>query len=61
MEGKPPFGHDSACSTEKAVPQAQLEGMLAGNQPYLRANASSYDLNTDVMVNFTMVWYYQSI
>ena len=35
-----PFGHDSACLTEKAAPQAQLVGVLAGKQPYLRANAS---------------------
>ena len=38
--GKLPFGHDSACSTEKFVPQAHVVGVCNGCQPYLRAMAS---------------------
>ena len=30
MEGKPPFGHESACSTENFTLQVQLEGVLSG-------------------------------
>ena len=37
MVGKPPFGHDRACSTEKLVPQAHVVGVCKGCQPYLRA------------------------
>ena len=40
MEGKPPFGQESACSTVKWVPQAQLVGTFEGSQPYLKAIAS---------------------
>ena len=40
MVGKPPIGHDSACSTEKLVPQAHEVGVCKGCQPYLRAMAS---------------------
>ena len=38
--GKPPRGQDRACSTEKDVPHSQLDGVLLGGQPYLRAIAS---------------------
>ena len=35
---KPPLGHERACSIEKLVPQAQVEGV--GGQLYRRARAS---------------------
>ena len=38
--GKPPLGHDRACSTEKVVPHSQLDGILLGGHPYLSAIAS---------------------
>ena len=38
--GNPPIGLERACSTEKLVPQAHVEGISAGCQPYLRAMAS---------------------
>ena len=40
MDGNPPFAHDSACSTEKLLPQAHFDGVSEGDQPYLRASAS---------------------
>ena len=30
IDGKPPFAHDNACSTEKLVPQEHVVGMLLG-------------------------------
>ena len=38
--GNPPIGLERACSTEKLVPQAHVEGISAGCQSYLRAMAS---------------------
>ncbi len=39
-EGKPPFAHDKACSTENDLPQAHSTGTFDGIQPYLKATAS---------------------
>ena len=35
IEGKPPFGQESECSTVKLDPQAQLVGTLDGSHPYI--------------------------
>ena len=40
IDGKPPSGQERACSTVKDFPHVQVEGMLDGSQPYLRAIAS---------------------
>ena len=40
MVGKPPLGHDKACSTENFEPQWHLVGKTFGVQPYLKAIAS---------------------
>ena len=37
---KPPSGQERACSTVNDFPHVQVEGMLDGSQPYLRAIAS---------------------
>ena len=39
-EGKPPFAHDKACSTENDLPQAHSTRTFDGIQPYLKATAS---------------------
>ena len=39
IDGKPPSGQERACSTVKDFPHVQVEGMLDGSQPYLRAIA----------------------
>ena len=39
-EGKPPFAHDRACSTENGLPQAHSTGTFDGIQPYLKVTAS---------------------
>ena len=33
MDGKPPLAHDSACSTEKLLPQSHFDGRFDGVQP----------------------------
>ena len=38
--GKPPLGHDSACSTEKPEPHTHLAGICSGVIPYRRQRAS---------------------
>ena len=35
-DGKPPFGQESACSTERLAPQAQLHGKRKRGQSYLK-------------------------
>ena len=40
MMGKPPFGQERACSTEKLEPHAQVDGTREGCQPYRRTIAS---------------------
>ena len=43
IEGKPPWGHKNACSTEleKFMPQTQCVGVPGGGQPYWRERAST--------------------
>ena len=41
MEGNPPRGQESTCSTVKLAPHSQLEGVRGGAHPYLKARAST--------------------
>ena len=41
IEGNPPHGQDSTCSTVKLAPHTQFVGILEGVQPYLNARAST--------------------
>ena len=40
IDGNPPLGQESACSTENGVPQSQLVGMRESCHPYLKHKAS---------------------
>ena len=41
MEGNPPRGQESTCSTVKLAPHSQLDGVREGAHPYLKARAST--------------------
>ena len=46
--GKPPRGHDKACSTLKSLEHTHLMGIWSGCSPYLNARAS---LSPDLLIN----------